>query len=174
MCNTENFVPSVVPGLSSSSSGSSSTSKTPLKQESHSSSSSSSSSSSLTVSEIQTRERKDGNCSVRLPGRLLDKPPVSVVANKAGGRVLLLRAISSDGGVGVGNGSESLLESHESDFAEHHATVAAAYETAGESERITGLLEVRQPVSCIFQVCGLCGCACWRRRWLSQWKRRSC
>ena len=45
----ENFVPIVVPGLSSSSSGSSSTSRTPMKQESHSSSSSSSSSSSLTV-----------------------------------------------------------------------------------------------------------------------------
>ena len=49
ICNTENFVPTVVPGLSSSSSGSSSTSRTPLKQESHSSSSSSSSSSSPTV-----------------------------------------------------------------------------------------------------------------------------
>ena len=58
-CNTENFVPIVVPGLSSSSSGSSSTSKTLLKQESHSSSSSSSSSSSPTVSEIQVRERED-------------------------------------------------------------------------------------------------------------------
>ena len=53
----------MVPGLSSSSSGSSSTSKTPLKQESHSTSSSSSSSSSPTVSEIQIRERKDGNSS---------------------------------------------------------------------------------------------------------------
>ena len=63
ICNTENFVPIVVPGLSSSSSGSSSTSKTPSKQESHSSSSSSSSSSSPTVSEIQIRERKDGNSS---------------------------------------------------------------------------------------------------------------
>ena len=63
ICNTENFVPIVVPGLSSSSCGSSSTSKTPLKQESHSSSSSSSSSSSPTVSEIQIRERKDGNNS---------------------------------------------------------------------------------------------------------------
>ena len=62
-CNTENFVLIVVPGLSSSSSGSSSTSKTPSKQESHSSSSSSSSSSSPTVSEIQIRERKDGNNS---------------------------------------------------------------------------------------------------------------
>ena len=58
--NTENFVPIVVPGLSSSSSGSSSTSKTPSRQESHSSSSSSASSSSPTVSEIQIREREDG------------------------------------------------------------------------------------------------------------------
>ena len=59
-CNTENFVPFVVPGLSSASSGSTSTSKTPSKQESHSSSSSSASSSSPTVSEIQIRERDDG------------------------------------------------------------------------------------------------------------------
>ena len=49
--------------MSSSSSGSSSTSKTPSRQESHSSSSSSTSSSSPTVSEIQTREREDGNNS---------------------------------------------------------------------------------------------------------------
>ena len=49
ICNTENFVPIVVPGLSSSSSGPSSTSRTPVKQESHSSSSSSSSPSSPTV-----------------------------------------------------------------------------------------------------------------------------
>ena len=62
-CNTENFVPIVVPGLSSSSSVPSSTSKTPSKQESHSSSSSSSPPSSPTVSEIQIRERKDGNNS---------------------------------------------------------------------------------------------------------------
>ena len=59
ICNTENFVPIVVPGLSGSSSGSSSTSRTPMKQESHSSSSSSSSPSSPTVSEIQIRERED-------------------------------------------------------------------------------------------------------------------
>ena len=58
-CKTENFVPIVVPGLSSSSSGSTSTSKTPSKQESRSSSSSASSS-SPTVSEIQIREREDG------------------------------------------------------------------------------------------------------------------
>ena len=63
-CNTENFVPIVVPGLSSSSSGSSSSAlRTPLKQESHSSSSSSSSSSSPTVSEIQVREREDATNS---------------------------------------------------------------------------------------------------------------
>ena len=63
ICNTENFVPIVVPGLSSSSSGSSSTSRTPMKQESHSSSSSSSSSSSPIVSEIQIREREDATNS---------------------------------------------------------------------------------------------------------------
>ena len=56
--NTENLVPIVVPGLSSSSSGSSSTSRTPMKQESHSSSSSSSSP-SPTVVEILVRERED-------------------------------------------------------------------------------------------------------------------
>ena len=63
-CNTENFVPIVVPGLSANSpSGPSSTSKTPSKQESHSSSSSSASSSSPLVSEIQIREREDGSDS---------------------------------------------------------------------------------------------------------------
>ena len=56
ICNTENFVPIVVPGLSSSSSGSSSTLRTPMKQESRSSSSSSSS--SPTVGEISVRERE--------------------------------------------------------------------------------------------------------------------
>ena len=59
VCNTENFVPIVVPGLSSSSSASSSTSRTPLTQESHSSSSSSSSPSSPTVGELSVRERED-------------------------------------------------------------------------------------------------------------------
>ena len=59
ICNTENFVPIVVPGLSSSSSASSSTSRTPMKQDSHSSSSSSSSPSSPTVGEISVRERED-------------------------------------------------------------------------------------------------------------------
>ena len=61
-CKRENFVPIVVPGLSSSSSGSSSTSKTPSRVI-HSSSSSSASSSSPTVSEIQIREREDGSNS---------------------------------------------------------------------------------------------------------------
>ena len=59
ICNTENFVPIVVPGLSSSSSGSSSTSRTPMRQESRSSSSSSSSSSSPTVGDLSVRERED-------------------------------------------------------------------------------------------------------------------
>ena len=72
-CNTENFVPIVVPGLSSSSSASSSTSKTPSKQDSHSSSSSSASSSSPTVSEIQVREREDATNS--------DTSPVQVSAS---------------------------------------------------------------------------------------------
>ena len=62
-CNTENFVPVVVPGLSSSSSGSSSTSKTPSRQESHSSSSSSSSPSSPTVGDLSVREREDATNS---------------------------------------------------------------------------------------------------------------
>ncbi len=59
ICNTENFIPVVVPGLSSSSSGSSSTSRTPMRQESHSPSSSSSSLSSPTVGDLSVRERED-------------------------------------------------------------------------------------------------------------------
>ena len=59
ICNTENFVPIVVPGLTSSSSTSSSSLRTPIKQENHSSSSSSASSSSPTVGEISVRERED-------------------------------------------------------------------------------------------------------------------
>ena len=63
-CNTENFVPIVVPGLSSSSSSSShpSTSMSPTRQESNhpTSSSSSSTSPTTTVSnDCQTRERED-------------------------------------------------------------------------------------------------------------------
>ena len=59
ICNTENFVLIVVPGLSSASSGSSSISRTPMKQESHSSSSFSSSLSSPTVGDLSVRERED-------------------------------------------------------------------------------------------------------------------
>ena len=62
-CNTENFVPIVVPGLSASSSSGSyhSTSRTPSRQERHCSTSSSSSSSSPTAtsSDNETRERED-------------------------------------------------------------------------------------------------------------------
>ena len=59
ICNTENFVPIVVPGLTSSSSTSSSSSRTPMKQESHSSSSSSSSPSSPTEGEMSVREKEE-------------------------------------------------------------------------------------------------------------------
>ena len=60
-CNTENFVPIVVPDLSSGSSSSChpSTSMTPSRQERHCSTSSSSSL-SPTVSDTKTREREDG------------------------------------------------------------------------------------------------------------------
>ena len=71
MCKTENFVPVMVPGLSSSSSGSSSTLRTSMKQESRSSSSSSSSPSSPTVGEILVREREDA------PDRDISPVPVS-------------------------------------------------------------------------------------------------
>ena len=62
-CNTENFVPIVVPGLSSSSSSSlpTSTPMTPSRQESNhpTSSSSSSTSPTTTLSDSETRERED-------------------------------------------------------------------------------------------------------------------
>ena len=80
ICNTENFVPIVVPGLSSSSSGSSSALRTPMKQESHSSSSSSSSSSSPTVSEIQIREREDA------PNSDISPVPVSYLVDYGSGQ----------------------------------------------------------------------------------------
>ena len=79
-CNTENFVPIVVPGLSRSSSGSSSTLRTPIKQESRSSSSSSSSPSSPTVSEIQVRERED------VPTSDISPVPVSNLVDDGSGR----------------------------------------------------------------------------------------
>ena len=70
-CNKENFVPIVVPGLSTSSSSGSyhSTSRTPSRQERHCSTSSSSSSSSPTAtsSDNETREREDRNESDTSP-----------------------------------------------------------------------------------------------------------
>ena len=80
ICNTENFVPIVVPGLSSSSSGSSSTSRTPMRQEIHSSSSSSSSPSSPTVGDLSVREREDVTNSDISP------VPVSELVNDSSGR----------------------------------------------------------------------------------------
>ena len=80
ICNTENFVPIVVPGLSSSSYGSSSTSRTPMKQESHSSSSSSSSPSSPTVGDLSVREREDVTYSDISP------VPVSELVDDRSGR----------------------------------------------------------------------------------------
>ena len=80
ICNTENFVPIVVPGLSSSSSGSSSTLRTPMKQESHSSSSSSSSPSSPTVGEIPVRETEDA------PNSDISPVPVSELVDDRSGK----------------------------------------------------------------------------------------
>ena len=80
ICNTENFVPIVVPGLSSSSSASSSTSRTPMKQESHFSSSSSSSPSSPTVDEIPVREREDA------PDSNISPVPVSELVDDRSGK----------------------------------------------------------------------------------------
>ena len=86
ICNTENFVPIVVPGLSSSSSASSSSSRTPTKQESHSSSSSSSSPSSPTVGEMSVREREDAPNSDISPvpvSELVDDRTVKPVETQA-------------------------------------------------------------------------------------------
>ena len=86
VCNTVDFVPIVVPGLSSSSSGSLSTSRTPMKQESHSPFSSSLS--SLTAGEIQVREREDATNSDISPvpvSNLVDdgsEQPEEIQANK--------------------------------------------------------------------------------------------
>ena len=88
VCNTENFVPIVVLGLTSSSSASSSTLRTPMRQESHSSSSSSSSPSSPTEGEISVREREDAPNSDISPvpvSELVDDrmgKPVEIQANK--------------------------------------------------------------------------------------------
>ena len=86
-CNTENFVPIVVPGLSNSSSGSdSSTSRTSMTQESHSSSSSSSSPSSPTVGEITVREREDA------PNSDISPVPVSELVDDRSGKPEEIRA----------------------------------------------------------------------------------
>ena len=81
ICNTENFVPIVVPGLSTSSSASSSTLRTPMRQESHSSSSSSSSPSSPTVGDLSVREREDVTNSDISP------VPVSEFVDDSSGRL---------------------------------------------------------------------------------------
>ena len=80
ICNTENFVPMVVPGLTSSSSASSSSLQTPKKQESHSSSSSSSSPSSPTIGEMSVREREDA------PNSDISPAPVSELVDDRTGK----------------------------------------------------------------------------------------
>ena len=81
ICNTENFVPIVVPGLSSSSSGSdSSTSRTLSRQGSHCSTSSSSSSSSPTVGGIQVRKSEDA------PNSDISPVPVSNLVGDGSGQ----------------------------------------------------------------------------------------
>ena len=87
ICNTENFVPIVVPGLTISSSTSSSSSRTPIKQESHSSSSSSSSSpSSSTVGEMSVREREDA------PNSDISPVPVSELVDDRTGELVETQA----------------------------------------------------------------------------------
>ena len=86
ICNTENFVPIVVPGLTSSSSTSSSSSRTPMKQESHSSSSSSSSPSSPTVGEMSVREREDA------PNSDISPVPVSELVDDRTGKPVEIQA----------------------------------------------------------------------------------
>ena len=78
-CNTENFVPIVVPGLSTSSSSSShpSTSMTPSRQESDHPTSTSSSSSSPTTTASSDREIRDRED----PGAI-DSSPVPVSSSK--------------------------------------------------------------------------------------------
>ena len=86
ICNTENFVPIVVPGLSSSSSGSSSSLRTFMKQESRSSSSSSSSPSSPTVGEIPVREWEDA------PNSDISPVPMSELVDDGSGKPEEIRA----------------------------------------------------------------------------------
>ena len=86
ICNTETFVPIVVPGLSSSSSASSSTSRTLMKQESHSSSSSSFSPSSPTVGDLSVREREDA------PDSDISPVPVSELVDDRSGKLEEIQA----------------------------------------------------------------------------------
>ena len=79
ICNTEKFVPIVIPGLSSSTSGSS-TLRTLVKQESHSSSSSPSSPSSPTVGEMSVRAREDA------PNSDISPVPVSNLVDDGSGQ----------------------------------------------------------------------------------------
>ena len=90
ICNTENFVLVVVPGLSSSSSGSSPSLRTPLKQESHSSSYSSSLFSSPTVGEIQVRKREDA------PNSDISPVPVSNLVDDGSGQPEEIQAIAKE------------------------------------------------------------------------------
>ena len=100
----------------------------------------------LNVSCVSRLRWKINGCLCAYLAVFLDKPPVSLDANKAGGRVPLLRVNSAGGGVGCGNGNESLLDGHESDFSGYSA-VAAAHETAGESKRIAGFPKEHEPES---------------------------
>ena len=86
ICNTENFVPIVVPGFTSSSSTSSSSLRTPIRQESHSSSSSSSSPSSPTVGEMSVREREDA------PNSDISPVPVSELVDDRTGKPVEIQA----------------------------------------------------------------------------------
>ena len=92
ICNTEKFVPIVVPGLSSSSSASSSTFRTPLKQESHSSSSSSSSPSSPAVGDLSVREREDA------PDSDISPVPVSEFVDDRSGKPERIQATTIERG----------------------------------------------------------------------------
>ena len=79
ICNTENFVPIVVPGLTSSSSTSSSSLRTPIKQENHSSSS------SLTFSPTVGEDESNSDISPVPVSNLVDdgsRQPDEIQANK--------------------------------------------------------------------------------------------
>ena len=103
-CRTENFVPIVAPGLSSSSSGSSLTSKTPVLT--LFTTSSSSSSSSPTASEIQTRERVEWRvtslkctCQLRLvidQGDLMTPKPIKSQNHKEESKIVQSDSLRSE------------------------------------------------------------------------------